>query len=105
MEDIWSASRMMLPEHKERIIALNYAELNPRRERPVLDDQESEQIMQVLMESLGLRVTAEFKLFHEYEDLAVIGIVDRVDPYLRAFLVDGERFKVDDIIGASIIGS
>jgi hypothetical protein len=61
--------------------------------------------MQVLMKSFGLRITVEFRLFHEYEDLAVIGVVDRVDPYMRTFLVDGERFKVEDIIGASIIGS
>ncbi|MFC5528486.1 YolD-like family protein [Cohnella yongneupensis] len=96
---------MMLPEHKERIIALNNADLKPRRTRPTLDDQELEEFMRVLMESLGLRSVAEFKLYHEYEDCLAIGVVDKVDPYTRTFLIDGERFKVDDIIGASIIGA
>ena len=105
LDDIWSASRMMLPEHKARIIARDNAEQNPRRERPSFDDQELEQFMQVLMESMGLRVPAEFKLYHEYEDCSAIGVVDRVDPYSRTFIIDGERFKVSDIIGAAIIGS
>ncbi|MDF2716560.1 MAG: YolD-like protein [Paenibacillus sp.] len=99
---LWESSRMMLPEHKERIIAetLDFKHKRPRR--PVLDEQEWEEIMRVLMESLGMRVAAHFKLYHEYEDCAAIGIVDKVDPYTRTFIIDGERFKMGDIIGAHL---
>ncbi|MFD0670035.1 hypothetical protein [Cohnella sp. GCM10027633] len=61
--------------------------------------------MRVLMESLGMRLDAEFRLYHEVEDCAAIGVVDRVDPYSRTFMIDGERFRIDDIIGATIVGS
>ncbi|MFC5528254.1 YolD-like family protein [Cohnella yongneupensis] len=96
---------MMLPEHKERIISLGKLILNPPRTRPILDEQESDEIMRVLMESLGLRILAEFKMFHEFEDCSAIGVVERVDPYSRRFIIDGEWFKVNDIIGASIVGA
>jgi hypothetical protein len=100
---LWESSRMMLPEHTERIIVENSEFKHKRLPRPTLDEQEWEQIMRVLMESLGTRVSAHFQLYDEYEDSAAIGIVERVDPYRRMFLVDGEWFKMSDIIGAEIL--
>jgi hypothetical protein len=99
---LWESSRMMLPEHKERINSENFVFKHKRPPKPVLDDQEWEAIMRVLMESLGMRVQATFLLYHEYEDCAVIGIVDKVDSYTRTFLVDGEWFKMEDMIGAKL---
>lgn len=84
---LWESSRMMLPEHKQRIIADNYETRHKRPPKPTLDEQEWEQVMRVLMESLGLRVPAKFRLYDEYEDAAAIGVVERVDPYLRRFNV------------------
>ncbi|TFE26276.1 YolD-like family protein [Cohnella luojiensis] len=71
------------------------------QERQVLDPREWEAIMRVLMESLGMQTAAKFHLNDPFEDCAVIGVVERVDPYNRTFTVDGERFKIEDIIGAS----
>lgn len=99
---LWESSRMMLQDHKQRIIAENFDFKHKRPLKPVLDEQEWEEIMRVLMESLGMRVVAHFQLYHEYEDCAAIGIVDKVDPYTRTFLIDGERFKMEDIIGAKL---
>ncbi|QJD86563.1 YolD-like family protein [Cohnella herbarum] len=99
---LWESSRMMLTEYKERMIAENSDFKLKRSMKPVLDEQQWEEIMRVLMESLGMRVVAHFKLYHEYEDCAAIGIVDKVDPYTRTFLIDGERFKMEDIIGAKL---
>jgi hypothetical protein len=67
------------------------------------EEQEWEQIMRVLMESLGLQITANFRLYDPYEECAVIGVVERVDPYTRTFVVDGEQFKMADIIGANTV--
>jgi hypothetical protein len=75
---------------------------NYRGDRPILNPQEWEVIMRVLMESLGMRVPAHFKLYHQYEECAAIGIVDRVDPYSRTFIIDGEQFNMVDIIGAQL---
>lgn len=76
-----------------------------RRTMPLLSKGERERIMRVLMESLGMRSNAEFRLFHAYEQCAAIGVVDRVDPYNRTFMIDGESFQIDDIIGASLIST
>ncbi len=59
--------------------------------------------MLVLMESLGLRVPAQFRFYDEYEDAAAIGVVERVDPYLCRFNVDGEWFKMAGIIGVALL--
>jgi len=93
-------SKFIIPEHDSALQSHFHHRDKFRGERPVLDEQEKEQIMRVLMESLGMRVTAEFQLYHKYEDLAVIGVVDRVDPYSRTFTVEGEQFQIADIIGA-----
>jgi hypothetical protein len=100
---LWEGSRIMLPEHKQAIIADTYKTLHQRPPKPILDEQEWEHIMRVLMESLGQRVSAHFQLYDEYEDSAAIGVVERVDPYTRTFIVDGERFKMSDIIRAELI--
>lgn len=56
--------------------------------------------MCVLLESFGMRTVAEIRLYHPHEECKVIGIIDRVDGYTRTFTVDGESFKLADIIGA-----
>jgi hypothetical protein len=100
---LWESSRMMLPEHKLRIITDNYETQHKRSPKPTLDEQEWEQIMRVLMESLGLRISAQFRFYEEYEDCVAVGVVERVDPYLRKFSVDGEWFNMTDIIGAEAL--
>ncbi len=41
-------------------------------------------------------------MYHEFEKLEVIGIVDRVDQFKQRFMVDGEWFDIRDIEGADI---
>jgi hypothetical protein len=71
--------------------------------KPTINEQEWEQIMRVLMESLGLHVPARFRLYDKYEDCVAIGVVESVDPYLRKFSVESEWFMMADIIGASLL--
>ncbi|TVX98747.1 YolD-like family protein [Cohnella terricola] len=71
--------------------------------RPELDPQEWEGILRVLLESFGMQTVAQFRLYDPYEDCAAIGVVERVDPYTRTFTIDGERFKMSDIIGAEAL--
>ncbi|MCD9024330.1 YolD-like family protein [Cohnella silvisoli] len=72
-------------------------------ERPELNAREREEIMRVLMESLGLQTAAEFRLYDPYEECVVVGVVERVDPYTRTFTVESDRFKMADIIRASAL--
>jgi hypothetical protein len=43
--------------------------------------------------SRWVQVPVHFMLYHEYEDCAAIGNVDKVHPYTRTFLIDGERLN------------
>ncbi|MFC5402254.1 hypothetical protein [Cohnella soli] len=69
--------------------------------RPEVGSVEWNHILRVLLESLGMQTSAKFRLYDPFEDCAVIGVVERVDPYDRTFTVDGERFNLADITEAS----
>lgn len=90
-------------KHAEGTLERCYDVNNYRRERPDVDPQKWEDIMRVLMESLGMRTAARFHLYDPYEECVVVGIVERVDPYTRTFTVESDRFKMADIIGATAL--
>lgn len=98
---LWESSRMMLPEH---VKALNKQreELN-LRSRIELDVDEIEQVQRVLAESFQNRVQMKVKLYDKYEQLEVIGTVERIDQHKRRFMVDGEWFWLADIEGAAMM--
>lgn len=98
----WESSRIILPEHR---IALqeNFKELK-RRERIMLDDQEWEDVSRAVAESLQLRKLITLRMYHEYEELKIIGIVDRVDQMNKRFMVNGDWFPIRDIEGATLEG-
>ncbi|MFC5470469.1 hypothetical protein ACFPPD_17380 [Cohnella suwonensis] len=75
--------------------------VEPTNARPAIGSAEWQDILRVLLESLGMQTSAKFRLYDPLEDCAVIGVVERVDPYDRTFTVDGERFNLADITEAS----
>ncbi|CAM4284061.1 ATP-dependent helicase/DNAse subunit B [Paenibacillus endophyticus] len=94
---LWESSRMMLPEHK---VAINEHEKTLRqRQRVELDEQELENIVRSVTESLQQRQQITLRLFHPIEELTVIGIVDRIDQLRGRLMVDGEWFPIQDIEG------
>ena len=97
---LWEASRMILPEHKERIrTRREEARRGGRRERPVLDEQEWELIQAAVARSLHERVPVRLRMYDPLEELVVEGIVERVDQVSRRIRVDGEWFDMADIVG------
>lgn len=98
---MWEASRMMLPEHKVRINEYN-RELTAR-EKPVLDADAVEDIERAVLASLIERTPITLRLYDRFEDLNVIGVVDRVDTFKQRVMVDGEWFPMADIVGAAPI--
>lgn len=97
---LWESSRMILPEHKERIrIRREEARRGGKRERPVLDEQEWERIQEAVARSLHERVSVRLRMYDPYEDCIVEGVVERVDQVLKRIRVDGEWFDMADIIG------
>lgn len=96
---LWESSRMMLPEHK---YAINeWSGEAKRRERVQLDEQEWDHVSRAVSDSLQHRQSIIVQLYHPEELLTVIGVVDRIDPLRRRFMVDGEWFPIGDIEGAS----
>jgi len=97
---MWESSRMMLPEHK---VALNeWDRERQKRRRIELDEQEWEDVSRAVGQSMQQRQQVKLRMFHEFEELEIVGIVDRVDQLKGRFMVDGEWFAIRDIEGAQL---
>jgi len=96
---LWESSRMMLPEHVKTLQASNDEYFRPDLPRPVLDEQEMELIAGALQRSIQEREVVRLRMYDPREQLIIEGIVDRVDMAAGRFVVDGERFRIEDIIG------
>ncbi|MPY20059.1 YolD-like family protein [Paenibacillus glucanolyticus] len=98
---LWESSRMMLPEHKETIIRRQLEE--GRKDKPVLDLQEMELIEQALAESFHEHRAVSLRLFDEYEDTELTGIVVLIHTFRREIklsMSEGEWqwIKIDEIV-------
>ena len=94
---LWESSRMMLPEHKGSII--QKAHEQKQRKRIYLDDQELDIINDALQQSLWQRVPITIKMYHLYEELLIVGVVERIDRPIGRLKVNGEWFILGDIDG------
>ncbi|WP_373425834.1 YolD-like family protein [Paenibacillus endoradicis] len=73
-----------------------------RRERIELDDQELDYIYDALLQSLRHSKSVSIRMFHSFEDLVIVGVVERLDRQIGCFKVDGEWFIMGDIEGAEL---
>ncbi|MGG3278844.1 YolD-like family protein [Paenibacillus solani] len=101
---LWESSRMMLPEHKEAIIRKRLEE--GRKDRPTLDPQQMELIEQALVESFHEHRTITVRLFDEYEDIELKGIVVLIHAFKREIKLsigegDWHWIKIDEIVSAN----
>lgn len=78
---LWESSRMMLPQHKEAIHRERYARQS--KPHPELDAQEIELIERVLAVSFRERRKIRLRIWGEYEDAELCGVVTTVQTYLR----------------------
>lgn len=102
----WESSRMMLPEHVQRLIQLQIEE--NRRERPELDEQQVEELGWQLQEAIESKAPVEITLFGEFRDRVIQGVVTRVDTQIMRVRVEYEDdefewVSVGDILGIDII--
>jgi hypothetical protein len=93
----WESTRMMLPEHREEIIK-HRSELHIQS-RPMLDDQELQEISSAVYSSFIQRTPISLILYNEYENRTVTGIVLRVDSSVQQIRIEGEWVKQADVIG------
>jgi len=97
----WESSRMILPEHREA--HLRHKKESLRRSRIELDEQELELVSGYLHQSLLQREPVSIRMYHPFEELQIIGVVDRIDQQLKRFKVDGEWFELNDIEGVTSV--
>lgn len=94
---LWESSRMMLPEHKERIIEMNNRP--ERRTKPVLDPQRWEEINERLSEACRTGEEIALLLWEPERDRKVRGAIAKLDlPSYRIF-IGGEWVKLVSIVG------
>lgn len=103
LESIFDCSRMLLPEHKLRIISDERAQ--GLRSKPILDAQEWELIDQVLSYSKRYNEQITITLFDPGQDIKVRGVVLAVDRQLRQIKFqmgyDYDWIKIDNVIQVS----
>lgn len=92
---LWEASKMMLPEHREALI--QFSNSLRERQRIELDEQEKEAINLAMQQSLKQKREIAINMYDRYEQLCIIGVVERFDAQLRRFMVDGEWFYLKDV--------
>ncbi|WP_372663256.1 YolD-like family protein [Cohnella sp.] len=95
---LWESSRMMLPEHKERIIYEHHLSDNYKGERPEFDEEELQRIVGKVISSYEDAEPIQVRLYDPYETLIVDGLVEKMDIVSGWFQVSGDRFKFTDII-------
>lgn len=96
---LWESSRLMLPEHKQRILLSNRQD--DRRERPVLDADKLDEIGGLLGEAFQLREQVKLLLWGPYADRTVEGVIAKFDTLQGRILIGGEWIKPTDILEVS----
>ncbi|BFH63886.1 YolD-like family protein [Paenibacillus azoreducens] len=101
---LFESSRLMLPEHREAYSL--YMTHKDSRPRPVIDEQEWQEIGQTLMVSLKEHVEVTLTLYDPYEDKQASGFVTVINSFRQEIKLrydnDWEWIKFDDIIAASL---
>lgn len=94
---LFESSRMMLFEHRDSYNEMGHD--RNKKKRIELDEQEWEIISRAIQESIELHKQVTLSLYDEFEDLKAIGIIESVDAHKQRIRIDGEWFKVADIVG------
>ncbi|MCD9020417.1 YolD-like family protein [Cohnella silvisoli] len=93
---LWESSRMMLHEHKERILEANQRQ--ERREKPILDPQKREEINESLGSAYQNKEEIKLLLWHPYENRSVTGVIAKLDLIGYRILIDDEWVKLAGIL-------
>lgn len=87
---LWESSRMMLPQHKERIIEHN--KQHKKKSKPIIHEDEWDTITQNINLSLNYNENVIIELFGEYENRSIEGRVTSVSSF-------GKKLKIESLTG------
>lgn len=103
---MWESSRMMLPEHKQRLV--EHQKENLKKEKPILDEQLTETFMSSIYRAMKHKSRIRFQLFDLYKDQLVEGQVQSVDLVSRQIKlltqVGTKSINLDEIIDVVLQG-
>lgn len=85
---IWESSRMMLPQHRERII--ENQKLYKKKIKPIIHEDEWELIFQNINLSLSEHENVKVVIFGEYEYSEVNGVVTSVSQIQSKFKIEND---------------
>lgn len=104
---IWEASRMMLPQHKERIN--EHRTTLEKKEKPVLHSDEKELLNQNISMSLYNRELIRVVIFGEYENREITGVVKSISEISSKFKLEIEEgyewVDFDEVISIQLMES
>jgi len=83
---MWEGSRMMLPEHVEAI-KRHQKELS-KKIKPEFDEQYIIELQHKIAESLHENRDVTVKIFDEYDDLSIEGIITTIDTQQKRIRID-----------------
>src|SRR4051794_12314423 len=92
----WTGPRIRLAEHRDAL--LEREERRNLHDRPLLSDDEIEAIQRAIHVSLTERRAIALKMYDRFEDLYAIGIVELLDIFGSSFRMNGDWFRVRDVI-------
>ena len=92
---IWM-TKMMLPEHKERINQHN--EQLEVQTRPVLDEQKQEEISRLLWKAYENGSEVTVTLFQRKNRTTLTGRIAKQDPLRQRLLIGGQWVSLADIV-------
>jgi hypothetical protein len=85
----WTA--MMLIEHRNRLKELKESEKD--REKPILDDQEKEEINYKLQQAVQQKLPVEIKYYKDKRFKTASGVIKKVDSYRKEVIISEEDDK------------
>lgn len=86
---LWESSRMILPEHRERLIQ-HRKELN-KRTKPERDEQALESIIRGLAAAIYTKEEVSIVVWDEYEDRVFQGKIIKLDQINKRIKVENEE--------------
>jgi len=93
---LWESSRMMLPEHKVRILEEN--QQLERRTKPILDPQKWEEMNDSLSEASRTGEEITLVLWEPCENRRISGAIVKLDVVAYRIFIDGQWVKLASIV-------
>ncbi|MDO7905232.1 YolD-like family protein [Paenibacillus sp. JX-17] len=97
---LWESSRMMLFEHRDAL--LNKKAERQHKAHPVLDEQHANMIAEQISEAYREQHPVQLRIYGEYEDSVISGIVTKVNPWELKVQIDGHWVPLADILEISL---